>query len=66
MKEKTGDIQEHFIFKDISAYLHLALGEEEKRWYLQILNKPQRFLSTEVLYYPGDWNDRLSSKSLLA
>lgn len=66
MKEKTGDMQEHFIFKDISAYLHLALGEEERRWYLQILNKPQRFLSTEVLYYPGEWNDRLSSKSLLA
>lgn len=49
MKEKAGSIYEHFIVKDILAYLRLAAGENRRELWLQILNKPSRYLSREIL-----------------
>lgn len=49
MKEKAVSIYEHFIVKDIMAYLRIAAGEQNRELYLQILNKPARGLSREAL-----------------
>lgn len=51
MKEKNVNIYDHFIIKDICAYLRIAAGEQDRSLYLQILNKPNRFISREALYW---------------
>lgn len=47
MKEKTMNIYEHFIVKDIMAYLRLSRGEESNSLYLQIMNRPYRGIDRE-------------------
>lgn len=37
----------HFIWKDICAYLQIAAGKKDRRYYLGILNKPDRYLRRE-------------------
>lgn len=49
MKEKMTSIYDHFIVKDIMAYLQLAEGEGEREQLLRILNKPVRYVSREAL-----------------
>ncbi len=52
MKEKAVSIYEHFMVKDIMAYLRLASGEENRELFLQILNKPLRYLNREAVAKP--------------
>lgn len=59
MKEKNVSIYEHFIVKDIMAYMRIASGENQRELYLRILNKPQRNLSRETL-----WMEVSSSNSV--
>ena len=40
-------LSEHFIWKDMLAYLQLAAGDKSRRYYLEILNRPSRFLRRE-------------------
>lgn len=40
-------LSEHFIWKDVLAYLQLAAGTKNRRYYLAILNRPVRFLRRE-------------------
>ena len=49
MKEQTGNPYEHFITKDIMAYLKFAAGERSRALFLQIMNRPVRYLSRECL-----------------
>ena len=49
MKEKVTSIYEHFIVKDILAYLRLAAEGADREQLLRILNKPLRYLSREAL-----------------
>lgn len=49
MKEKSGCIYDHFIAKDIRAYLKCALGERQRSLFLGIMNKPSRWISREAL-----------------
>ena len=49
MKERTGNLHEHFIAKDVMAYLKLAAGERSRALFLQIMNRPVRYLSRECL-----------------
>lgn len=49
MKERTGNIYEHFIAKDIMAYLKLAAGERGRALFLQVMNRPMRFLDRESM-----------------
>ena len=48
MKERSKSIYEHFIVKDIMAYLLLAEGEKNREYLLRIVNKPCRFISREI------------------
>lgn len=50
MREKCANIYEHFVIKDIMAYMRLAAGETEIPLWIQILNKPRRNISREALW----------------
>ena len=54
MKEKSVGIYEHFIVKDIMAYLRIAAGEHRRDLFLQIMNKPVRMISRESLGVDGE------------
>ena len=41
-------LSEHFIWKDIYAYLKIGAGTRERKHYLTILRKPERYLSRRV------------------
>lgn len=49
MKEKGKSIYEHFIVKDIMAYLLLASGEWRREHLLRVLNRPARYVSREAV-----------------
>ena len=45
MRESMPDLYQHFIAKDIRAYLRLAGGGRERSDFLQVMNRPVRYLS---------------------
>ncbi len=49
MKEKVQSIYEHFIVRDILAYLLLAQGKWSKERLLSICNRPSRYISREAV-----------------
>lgn len=49
MKERGRNPYEHFLAKDICAYLKLAAGERRREDFLRIMNKPVRYISRECL-----------------
>ena len=49
MKDKNESIYEHFIVKDILAFLQAAQGNRERKVFLRILNKPRGNIGRESL-----------------
>ncbi len=49
MRGQTGDPYEHFIAKDIMAYLRFAKGERSRELFLRIMNRPVRYLDREAV-----------------
>lgn len=49
MKEKGKCIYDHFIVKDIMAYLLLASGEWRREHLIRVLNRPARYVSREAV-----------------
>lgn len=49
MSQKVQSIYEHFIVKDIMAYLLLAAGEWKREYLLRIINKPSRYIGREAV-----------------
>lgn len=49
MKEKAQGIYEHFICKDMMAYLQLSRGVLQRELFLSVMNKPSRYISREAL-----------------
>lgn len=49
MKEKSAGIYEHFIVKDVMAYLWLAHGKGSRALFLQVMNRPSRYISRDAL-----------------
>lgn len=49
IKDKTGNTYEHWVARDIIAYLRLALGVGERVDYLSIINRPKRYISREAV-----------------
>lgn len=47
MKEHLPNIYEHFIAKDIMAYFRLATGKRHRQDFLQIMNRPKRYLGRD-------------------
>lgn len=52
MKERVPNIYEHWIAKDIMTYIKIALGQRERDLFLQIMNRPKRYLGREVFDSP--------------
>ena len=48
MKDSLPNIYEHWLAKNILAYIRLALGENDRALYFQIMNRPKRYLSREA------------------
>lgn len=49
MKEGAPNIYDHFIAKDMFAYIKLALGYKDMKDFLRIMNKPKRYLSRDAV-----------------
>lgn len=49
IKEHLPNIYDHFIAKDIQAYLRLAIGSRERRDFLQVMNRPKRYIGRDSL-----------------
>lgn len=49
MKEHLNDIYEHFIALDMISYLRLSQGEYDRKYFLQIANRPNRYLTRESM-----------------
>lgn len=56
MKEQTKSPYEHFIAKDVMAYLKLAAGDRRRAIFLSVMNRPLRYLSRDCLG-DADWVD---------
>lgn len=49
MKDNIPNIYEHWIAKDLFAYMNLARGSRKRQDVLMVMNKPKRYLSREGL-----------------
>ena len=49
MKEHLSNIYEHFIAQDMISYFCLSQGEYDRKYFLQIANRPNRFFSRESM-----------------
>ena len=49
MREHLPNIYEHFIAKDICAYFSLSLGSRKRQDFLQVMNRPKRYLGRDCL-----------------
>lgn len=47
MKEQVRNIYEHFIGRNLRSYLELASGKRDRKFFLDIMNCPKRYLSRE-------------------
>ena len=49
MKEHLPNLYNHFIAKDIQAYFRMALGERKRQDFLQIMNRPKRYIGRDSI-----------------
>lgn len=52
MKDAVPNIYEHFIAKNIISYIKIAMGGCDRSDYLQIINRPKRYISRQVFTKP--------------
>lgn len=50
-KERIPNIYDHWIVKDLLCYIRIALGSDKRADFLQIMNRPKRYLSRDSLPY---------------
>ena len=61
MGERMQSVYEHFIAKDIMAYLTLAAGQWDREALLRIINRPSRYVSREAVGSYGHSMQELQS-----
>jgi DNA helicase-2/ATP-dependent DNA helicase PcrA len=49
MKDSIPNIYEHWISKNIFTYINLAMGSRERKDFLQIINRPKRYVNRECV-----------------
>ncbi|MCM1267857.1 MAG: ATP-dependent helicase [Bacteroidales bacterium] len=49
LREKPRDRFAHFVIQDIRAYLALAAGDDRRRYFLRIMNRPLRYMKRDSL-----------------
>ncbi len=47
MRENMANLYDHFIAKDLQAYFRMAEGEITRSDFLQVMNRPKRYISRE-------------------
>ncbi|HWT77034.1 MAG TPA: ATP-dependent helicase [Mobilitalea sp.] len=47
MKDALPNLFDHWITSDIVSYIRIAMGQAERSLYLQIINRPKRYISRE-------------------
>lgn len=52
MKDRIPNLYEHWIAQDIISYIKLAMGERERRLFLAVSNRPNRYISRECMKEP--------------
>lgn len=52
MRDVIPNLFDHWIAKNMIAYMKLALGSRERGLVLEIMNRPNRYLARDVLKYP--------------
>ena len=52
MKDSLPNLYDHWIAKDIIAYIAIAMGRSERALYLQIINRPKRYVSRDCFDTP--------------
>lgn len=53
MKDRIPNLYEHWIAQDIISYIRLAMGERERRFFLQVANRPNRYINREAMKEPS-------------
>ena len=48
MKEQLPNIFDHWICRDMLAYMHLAAGDNDRKYFVRIMNRPNRYISREA------------------
>lgn len=48
-RDRIPNLYEHWIARDLSAYIRIAMGSRERRDFLQIMNRPKRYITRESL-----------------
>lgn len=59
MKEQLPNLFRHWICRNLLAYLHMAAGDRSRKTFLELMNRPNRYLSREVLSEPQIDFDKL-------
>ena len=49
MREHFPNLYEHFIAKNLIAYMKMALGERSRKLFLEIMNRPNRYIGRDSL-----------------
>ena len=49
MKEHLPNLYNHFIAKDIQAYFRIAAGERKRQDFLQVMNRPKRYIGRDSI-----------------
>lgn len=52
MRDNLPNLFDHFIAKDIIAYIKIAMGSKERSLFLQIINRPKRYVSRDCFDTP--------------
>lgn len=47
MKERMPNLYEHFIAQDLTTYLKMALGDRSRKSFLEIMNRPNRYIGRD-------------------
>ena len=49
MKEKLPNLFQHWICRNLLAYMHFAAGEKSRKHFLEFMNRPNRYISRDAL-----------------
>lgn len=49
MKEQLPNLFRHWISRNLLAYLHMAQGDRSRKTFLEIMNRPNRYISRDAL-----------------
>ena len=52
MREKIRNIYDHMTAVDISSYFHLAMGDRQRKYFLQVANRPNRYIGRDAMKEP--------------